>query len=321
MSGPSSEASGESDVDDIILHHYPESPVAEKVRTVLGMKNLDWRSVQIPRLPPKPELMPLSGGYRRTPVMQIGADVYCDSQCIVRELEDRHPEPTLYPHDGAGMVWALSRWTDGPLFKLAIAVVFGSQVDTLPREFAEDRGRLYFGPDFSLATLGEMLPHALAQLRAQVGWIEERLATGRTHLLGTRPGLPDALCYHLVWFIRGRYAGAPELLAQFPHVEAWERRMRDIGHGRSREMSAQEALDVARDASPHTREHADPQDPQGLAPGQDVEVVPEGDGGDPSVAGRIVHVGANRVAIARSDARVGDVVVHFPRVGYVVRPA
>ncbi|MDX1430977.1 MAG: glutathione S-transferase family protein [Gammaproteobacteria bacterium] len=306
-------------MSEIILHHYPQSPVAEKVRTVLGIKQLAWRSVEIPRLPPKPELVPLTGGYRRTPVMQIGADVYCDSQCIIRELQDRHPEPTLYPHDGAGMVWALSRWTDGPLFTLAIAVVFGSQVDTLPADFANDRGRLYFGPHFELAALGEALPHSLAQLRAQLGWIDERLATGRAHLLGSQPGLPDALCYHIVWFIRGRYAGAAGLLAQFAHLEAWERRMQAIGHGTPRDMTAAEALDVARDASPLTAEHADASDSQGLAPGQQVEIVPETDSGDPSVAGTVVHVSANRIAIAREDPRVGGVTVHFPRVGYVVR--
>lgn len=304
---------------EIILHHYPQSPVAEKVRTVLGIKKLDWRSVLIPRLPPKPELIPLTGGYRRTPVMQIGADIYCDSQCIIRELQDRFPEPTLYPHDGAGMVWALSRWTDGPLFTLTIAVVFGSQVDTLPKDFAEDRGRLYFGRDFDLAALGEALPQAIAQLRAQLGWIDERLATGRSHILGAQPGLPDALCYHVVWFIRGRYPGASALLARFPHLEAWERRMRDIGHGQPREMSAAQALEVARGASPRTAAPSDPDDPQGLAPGQRVAVVPEGDGGDPPVAGSLVHVSADRIAIARSDPRVGEVTVHFPRVGYLVR--
>lgn len=77
MSDPASE---------IIFHAYPQSPVAEKVRVAFGIKGLAWRSVEIPRLPPKPMLTALTGGYRRTPVMQIGADIYCDSQCIIREL-------------------------------------------------------------------------------------------------------------------------------------------------------------------------------------------------------------------------------------------
>ena len=74
---------------EIVFHHYPQSPVAEKVRVVFGIKQLHWRSVEIPRIPPKPDLMPLTGGYRRTPVLQVGADIYCDSQCIMRELERR----------------------------------------------------------------------------------------------------------------------------------------------------------------------------------------------------------------------------------------
>ena len=84
-------------MNDIILHHYPPSPGSEKVRVVLGIKGLAWRSVEIPGVPPKPLLMPLTGGCRRTPVMQVGADIYCDSHIILRELHGRHPVPALEP--------------------------------------------------------------------------------------------------------------------------------------------------------------------------------------------------------------------------------
>lgn len=305
---------------DIILHHYPQSPVAEKVRVVLGMKNLAWRSVQIPRLPPKPDLMPLTGGYRRTPVLQLGADIYCDSQCIIRELERRFPRPTLYPDGAAGLPWALSRWTDGALFSAVVGVVIGAQADEVPADFANDRGRLYFGPDFDWQEQKRRLPHTLAQIRAQFGWMEQRLCAGREFMLGAAPGLPDALCYHLVWFFRGRYAGAATLLGEFPHLVAWEKRVAAIGHGRPRELDSKQALEIARAATAQTREQADPGDPQGLAPGQMVSVVPDVDGGDPVVEGRIVAVSADGIALARSGDEVGDVIVHFPRVGYRVVP-
>jgi glutathione S-transferase len=94
---------------EIILHNYPQSPVAEKVRVALGIKGMPWRSVEIPRLAPKPMLTRLTGGYRRTPVMQIGADIYCDSQCIIRELERCHPAPSLFPSSDAGLMWCRSR--------------------------------------------------------------------------------------------------------------------------------------------------------------------------------------------------------------------
>ena len=72
---------------EFILHHYPLSPYAEKIRTGFGIKRLAWRSVEHNRMPERPELFPMTGGYRRIPVLQIGADIYCDTQCILRELE------------------------------------------------------------------------------------------------------------------------------------------------------------------------------------------------------------------------------------------
>ncbi len=78
---------------ELILHHYDGSPYSEKIRLLLGYKGLDWRSATMPPMLPKPELMTLTGGYRRAPVLQIGADVYCDSALIAAEIERRHPAP------------------------------------------------------------------------------------------------------------------------------------------------------------------------------------------------------------------------------------
>lgn len=308
-------------MSEIILHHYPQSPVTEKVRIGLGIKQLAWRSVQIPRIPPKPDLMPLTGGYRRTPVMQIGADIYCDSQCILREIDRRHPEPTFYPQGGYGLPWALNDWASGDLFTHTVAIVLGAGVDELPAEFAADRGRLYFGPDYDLNRLALDLPHIIAQVRGQLGWLDQRLAHGRDYVLGDSPGLPDAACYHLVWFLRGRWAGADEFLSEFPALEAWEKRMGALGHGSPSDMGAAEALAIAKDATPETPSQGDPRDPQGLEPGMAVTVTPLGEGGDPSVEGIVRCADRERVAILREDARVGEVCIHFPRVGYRVTKA
>jgi glutathione S-transferase len=302
-------------MNEIILHHYPASPVSEKVRIALGIKGLAWRSVEIPRLPPKPDVMPLTGGYRRTPFMQIGADIYCDSQCILRELQERHPEPTFFPGGAGGLPWAVSRWTDA-LFDTAVRISFAANADTLPPEFAKDRIRLFLGPNGDLAALKPQLPHHAAQLRAQLGWMEQRLTGGRSFMLGTAPGLPDALCYYVVWFVRGRWQGGPALLSEFPALEAWEQRVRAIGHGKPTPMTSTEALDAARTATPATPERGDLKDPQGLQVGQRVSVVADLDSGEAPVAGVVRLVDRDRIAILREDPRVGTVCVHFPRVGY-----
>ena len=304
-------------MSEVILHHYWPSPVSEKVRVVFGIKNLVWRSVEIPRLPPKPELMPLTGGYRLTPVMQVGADIYCDSHMIMREIERRQPEPTLYPGGSQGMPWAVAEWTDGSLFQNVIRTVFADTRETMPEGFWADRGGLYFGDGFDGDAIEAALVQNLVEIRAQFGFVDQRVSEGRDFMLGDAPGLPDALCYYLVWFLRGRYSGGPEFLTQFPSLNAWEERMKAIGHGTPSEMSAAEALDIAAAAEPQTADAADPNDPTGLVPGDQVEVVPPA--GDAAVAGTVVSLSRDHVAIRREDDRVGTVCVHFPRIGYNVR--
>ena len=106
---------------DIILHHYEISPYSEKVRLGLGLKGLAWGSVEIPVIMPKPDLTALAGGYRKTPVLQIGADSYCDSQLIVRELERRHPTPSFHPV-GPGAADALAWWAEKTTFSPAAGI-------------------------------------------------------------------------------------------------------------------------------------------------------------------------------------------------------
>ncbi len=305
---------------EIILHNYPQSPVAEKVRKGFGIKGLAWRDVEIPRLPPKPDLTELTGGYRRTPVMQIGADIYCDSQCILREIERRQPEPTFFPGGANGMAVAVSRWSDGELFTLALKIVLGAAGDALDPAFAADRGRLYLGEDWAdrLKAANAELPHLAAQARAHIGWVDQRLATGRRFMLGDAPGLPDVLTWHIVWFLRGRWADGPGFLDQFTALKAWETRMAEIGSGTSSPMTASDAIEVARTSEPATPETADNLDPQGLQPGMRVQIAPDLDGGEQAVDGVVRLVARDEIAIDRVSDRAGTVCVHFPRAGYRV---
>ena len=71
---------------EMILHHYSLSTFSEKVRVALGLKGLADRSVDIPPAPPRPRLAPLTGGYRRVPVLQVGADIFCDTNITLPAL-------------------------------------------------------------------------------------------------------------------------------------------------------------------------------------------------------------------------------------------
>ena len=307
-------------MSEIIFHNYPQSPVAEKVRIAFGIKGLHWRNVEIPRLPPKPDVVALTGGYRRTPVMQIGADIYCDSICILREIERRHPLPTFFPGGADGMAYGVSRWSDGEMFTLCVKVILGAAGDALDPDFAKDRGQLYLGPDWAdgLKAANAELPHLAAQLRAHFGWADQRLGTGRAYMLGDAPGLPDALLWHLHWFIKGRWADGPAFLSEFEHLTAWADRMEAIGHGTASDLSPTEAIAIANETAITTPESMDPLDPQGLKPGMTVSVAPDVNSGEQVVTGTVRMSDRDSIAILRTDDRAGDVCVHFPRAGYRV---
>ncbi len=303
-------------MSEIILHNYPQSPVAEKVRVALGIKQAAWRSVEIPRIPPKPNLTKLTGGYRRTPVMQIGADIYCDSQHIMRVLDGR-PGPTLQPRV-EGLIWCMSRWLDGEFFSLAVKLVLGSAGDALPADFAEDRGRLYLGPDWAekLKEANADLPHYAAQMRAPLSWLDDLLSDGRTYLIGEEPGVLDAQVYHVIWFLRGRWDQGAAFLSEFENLAQWEKAVRDLGHGTQSDMPAEEAIAIAAAASPAHDKYVAPGDPQGLAVGVNVVIRPDVDGGEQPVEGTIWAANVEEVSVLRHDPDCGEICVHFPRAGY-----
>lgn len=305
---------------EIIYHNYPQSPVAEKVRVVFGFKALPWRDVEIPRLTPKPKLTELTGGYRRTPVMQIGADIYCDSQCIIRELERRHPSPVLLPDADSGVLWCLSRWTDGALFDLAVKMVLGAAGDDLPKDFAEDRGRLYLGPDWAegLKKANADLPHLVGQMRVNLKWLNDRLEHSGDFLFGNAPTSFDAQIYHVIWFIRGRWTGGAALLSQFPMLESWETKVRNIGHGKASEMDPDDAIARARACEPASATGVAAGDPQGLEVGMNVDVNPDVDGGEQATRGVVRFADAETISVDRVSDAAGAVCVHFPRAGYRV---
>jgi glutathione S-transferase len=307
---------------EIIVHNYPQSPVAEKVRVAFGIKGLSWRNVEIPRLPPKPFLTALTGGYRRTPVLQIGADIYCDSQCIFRELERRCPSPTFFPGEDSGLMWCLSRWTDDGLFDLGVKIVLGSAGDKLSQDFAVDRGRLYFGENWAegLKAANAGLPHLVSQVRAPLTWLDRQLGDGRDFLLGRAPAAIDAQFYHVVWFLRGRWDQGPAFLSEFPALERWETNVYKLGHGSMSDMSPQDAIARASECEPLQIEGEDAIDPQGLRPGMQVAVSPDVDGGEQPVAGTVVAVSCDTITVHRSEPEIGNLNVHFPRAGYLVKP-
>jgi glutathione S-transferase len=298
-----------------ILHHYDLSPYAEKARLMLGFKALAWKSVMIPMVMPKPDLTCLTGGYRKTPVLQIGADIFCDTKTIARALEMFRPRPTLFPPCSDASERALSSLGD-TMFLAAVTVLRGAGF--FPQPFIEDRQKL-FGSSFDADETKLLVPTKRDQLRAALVALERQLADGRPFLLGDEASLADFSIYNPVSFMPLAPPTAV-LLSEFSRVLEWRDSIAAIGHGDRTEMSAEEAIEEARRSVPAPSRGVDPREPNGYRAGDRITVMPEDYGRDP-VTGELVGSDPFEISLLRVDPRAGEIVVHFPREGYVVAPA
>jgi len=298
---------------DLILHSYDGSPFTQRVLKMLAIKRARWRWVETPMMMPKEDLVALTGGYRGTPVLQIGADIYIDSQRIARELELRLPEPTLFPGGNAGLGFAMVKYADS-YFRAGLHMAIGLTSPSWPDEFRADRQKLF--PDIDFARVD--VEHAKAQLRAHASLVELQLQDGREFLAGPAPGMLDIHAWTVPWFARPWMPVVNELFAAFPKMAAWEARVAALGEGERQPIPVAEAFAVARGSRPLAGT-IDADDALGLRAGELVDVGPEEEMRRGDVRGEVVAANPNEIAVRHQHPSCGEVVVHFPRLGYRVR--
>ncbi|MBH2020384.1 MAG: glutathione S-transferase family protein [Burkholderiales bacterium] len=306
----------------VILHHYPSSPFSEKARLMLGYKGIPWKSVVIPMVNPKPDLVALTGGYRKTPVLQIGADIYCDTALIADVLEHLQPLPTLYPEPSKGMARILAQWADTTLFWTSMAFnlqprglaqLFEHAPPEAARTFAQDRKAM------SAGMARQQPPDAAAAYKSYLRRLSDVL-DDRPFILGDVPCITDFAMYHPLWFTRVRTSVLAGLLDATPAVLDWMDRMAAIGHGTMEKSSALQAIEVAAACAPAALHDDIFQDEHGLALGSQVMINAEIFGLE-ATRGELVAATRMHYTLRRLDERAGMVHVHFPRIGYSLKAA
>ena len=310
---------------DLILHHYPNSPFSEKIRLVLGYKKLAWKSVIIPSILPKPDVQALTGGYRKTPFLQIGADIYCDSALICDVLEHRQPTPSIYPEPGKGLARTLAQWADSTLFWAAMAYNLGPKGAAQMFAGAPPEAAKAFSEDRKAMT-GGMLRLRPADAAAAYKSYLRRLSDmldEHPFLLSHVPCIADFAAYHPLWFTRVRTPVVADILAHTPAVLDWMDRMNAIGQGAMEKFDATRAIAVAASTEPMPVGHgylrdSTFQDEHGIPLGSRVSITAESFGPEPT-EGDLIAATRTHYSLSRSDARVGTVHVHFPRIGYALK--
>lgn len=303
-------------MSSLVFHQYAMSPFSEKIRKIFALKGLTYRSVDQPAWMPKPHLTPLTGGYRRIPVLQIGADVYCDSALIARTIERECPEPSIYPPGMVAAAEATALWADKLLFFAMVPLVFTAMAEMIPPALFEDRRKMF--PQMSLDSLRAAVPGARGALLSACAAVEASLEH-HPFLLGDAFSVADAALYHTLWFVRADPVAATTIFSR-PALASWFGRVEAMGDGNPQPMTGEEAMALARSSQPAAAAATDRDDPTGLRIGMRVAICSDDLPSD-AFTGTLSLLADHEIAIEREDPDVGRIQVHFPRAGYHVRPA
>lgn len=159
------------------------------------------------------------------------------------------------------------------------------------------------------------LPYSFQQFSSMLDWAEQGLTDGRPYFLGNAASLVDFNMYFNLWFA-GRVPQAKAIIAQFPKLSVWMARIAAFGHGSQSDMTSKEALQIAKtqNVSAYSGEIASA---EGHAEGELVTVTPNDSGRIP-VTGALVTLTTQEVAIRHMNDIVGEVIIHFPRAGFIL---
>ena len=234
---------------------------------------------------PKRDLQALTGGYRRTPVLQIGADLYRDTveSCAPRGVE-ASADVVLGESVGAA---ALSYWVRRSFLGLSRRIVSGSSPDVFLSPQADRHECVVYLRQGSNAAGSKAKGFARSTSTKDTAR-RASLDTGRRRI---GSGL---LGYHVPWFMTARtqrHAGE----SSFPQ-SAVDGRMDAMGHGERGKPHPKHSKWQHRRASPPHESH-----PQRRTLFWVQLFATPGDHGQETVEGELVHLSDEAIAVRRMD--------------------
>ena len=299
----------------LILHQYDISPFSQKAQKMMGLKELSWQSVEMPMIAPKPDVEALTGGYRGTPVLQIGRDVFIDNWMIARALDEFDASGPAINAQGGLREAALYAWGERlftPLLQAALAA-YQSEWDA---DFLADRKRVF--PDVDFETLDVSDPDRRSQVRAYLGTVEAQLGLDQDFLGGAQADSCDIHVWGMVWMIHSALPALMPIVETFPRLTDWYERVSALGTGDREDVKIDVAWQSLKDGP--ARPLPDTPDQEPLAPwvGEVVDIA-AGSADRGSASGRLLAVDHEQVVLGVEPISGEAAQVWFPRFGYHLR--
>lgn len=303
-------------MSELILHHYALSPFSEKIRLMLGYTGLAWQSAISPAMPPRPIVDPLAGGYRKIPVAQIGADIFCDTRIISSEIAKLADRPLLTVENCSIEIQEFVQFVDRTAFmatvvsgspKKAMLLLLTHFTPWSAYRFIKDRAGIQKTSKSKRITAAD----GLDIMRDFIKELDEKLA-GQAFLFADEPCSADFSTYHVLWF-RDKTRGNKDL-RKLANLSRWWDAMSKFGHGQQVKVKKNAVFKQALAEQP--RQLPGNGDAHPLM-GKSVQIQPD-DYAQTPTQGTLVFAGKDRWIVARETEDFGTLHVHFPLLGYEI---
>lgn len=281
---------------------------------MLAYSKTPWCSAISPPMPPRPIVDPLVGGYRRIPVAQLGADLFCDTRIISSEIAEIATKPQLEfancsctEQDFIGKIGAeyfmaiVQTAKPSSVLRMLVTRYWPWQILSLMR----DRAGVAKTSALPRVKREEQINRA-DEFKRQLA----KLLENSTYLFGEQPSLGDFAAYHLIWFADLTRPGS--FANDEPKVTAWQNRLANLGHGEQTKISKKQAFAAAENNTPRA---VTIENTSSLA-GKTVAIGPTDYAMD-TISGVLIAADKDRFILARETTKFGQIHVHLPNDGYV----
>lgn len=225
----------------LILHQFHISPDCGKIRAILR-----YKSVPVKIRPVNPlnraELLKISGQLR-VPVLVDGRKVLTDSSDIARYLEDKFPDPPIYPRgrrdNAQALLW--EDWADEALQRVVGPLKFLHKANGR-KTAALEAANSAQGPatlftwrlilpvvERQMAAFGQTqsVPRLLKRFETQMQLVADRIEG--TFLVGDKPSVADFSVYGVLEPLEGLVGFS--ILERHESVYRWFQRMKALPPG------------------------------------------------------------------------------------------
>ena len=261
---------------------------------------------------PKPDVEALTGGYRGTPVLQIGRDVFIDNWMIARALDEFDSNGSAINAQGGLREAALYAWGERlftPLLHAALAA-YQSEWDA---DFLADRKQVF--PDVDFDTLAADDLDRRSQVRSYLGTVESQLGLGQDFLGGAQPDGWDIHVWGMVWMIYSALPALMPIVGTLPRLTDWYERMSALGTGDREDVEIDVAWQALKDGPARSLPKTSAQEPLAQWVGEAVDIS-AGSADRGSASGRLLAVDQEQVVLGVEPISGESAQVWFPRFGY-----